>query len=288
MNCYLDNMTLYNRIQFNLMGLSPAMKKIADYFLSHYDNLPFESAESIADAVGVSSISVGRYLRQLGFQNMDELRLDLKTQLQTGWQITDRLAAQVQRTPNHLSQDVSLLRDIQHLQQTHSMRGQDAYQNMLKNLLQADAIYMIGLQSCRGLMLYFYSLLEYMRPNVHYCDGNSGAFIDAFNHGNLKAYMLVADIRHYAVHTQRLCHASEQQNMAYGLITDVYCPWASQLSGDVLTVETDVQQFWDSTTSVLALLQYLLNDMAQVLGNSLQTRIQKNQQLQDFFQQFEK
>ena len=106
------------------------MKKIADYFLSHYDNLPFESAESIADAVGVSSISVGRYLRQLGFQNMDELRLDLKTQLQTGWQITDRLAAQVQRSPNHLSQDVSLLRDIQHLQQTHSMRGQDAYQNM--------------------------------------------------------------------------------------------------------------------------------------------------------------
>ena len=90
------------------------------------------------------------------------------------------------------------------------------------------------------------------------------------------------------MHTQRLCHAAEQQNMAYGLITDVYCPWASQLSGDVLTVETDVQQFWDSTTSVLALMQYLLNDMAQVLGNSLQTRIQKNQQLQDFFQQFEK
>lgn len=28
---------------------------------------------------------------------MDELRLDLKTQLQTGWRITDRLAAQVQR-----------------------------------------------------------------------------------------------------------------------------------------------------------------------------------------------
>lgn len=280
-------MTLYNKIQFNLVGLSPAMKKIADHFLSHFDDLPFESAESIADAVGVSSISVGRYLRQLGFQNMDDFRLSLKTQLHPNWQITDRLAAHMQRSPNHLSNDVSLLRNIQHLQQAHYLRTQTAYQNMLQQMLHAEAVYIIGIQSCRGLMLYFYSLLEYMRPNVYYSDGNSGAFIDVFNHDKKTAYVLLADIRSYAVHSRRLCLAAESQQLAYGLITDVYCPWAATLTGDVVTVETDTQQFWDSTLPILTLLQSLLNDMAHILGSSLQQRIEKNQQLQDHFKQFE-
>lgn len=280
-------MTLYNRIQFNLVGLSPAMKKIADHFLAHFDDLPFESAESIADAVGVSSISVGRYLRQLGFQNMDDFRLALKTQMQTRWQLTDRLAAHKLRPAHPSSQDISLLKDIQHLQQVYALRSSETYQAILQHILQADAVHIIGLQSCRGLMLYFYSLLEYMRPNVHYSDGNSGAFVDVFNQQHQQAYVLIADIRSYAIHTQRLCLAAEQHQLFYGLLTDVYCPWAGTLTGEVLRVQTDIQQFWDSATPLLALLQCLLNDIAHINASVLQTRIEKNKQLQDYFQQFE-
>lgn len=279
-------MSLYHQIQTNLTELSPAMKKIADYFLSHFDDLPFESAESIAEYVGVSSISVGRYLRQLGFQNMDDLRAALKLHIRSRWQ-TDRLEAHIHRQTLVDGDDDSLNRDIQHLQKIHALRNSDTYQNMLQRLMNADAIHIIGLQSCRGLMLYFYSLLEYMRPNVYYSDGNSGAFVDVFNQNHPHAYMLFADIRVYAAHSQSLCLAAQGNQLNYGFITDVYCPWATQLQGDILQVETNTHQFWDSTMPILALLQHLLNDFAHHSGNTLQARIHKNKQLQDYFKQFE-
>ena len=279
-------MSIYKHIQSNLANLSPAMKKIADYFLSHFDDLMFESAEHIAEQLGLSSISVGRYLRQLGFQNMDDLRLALKNeQRQHTWRLTDRLAAQMQR--QEANDDDSLLKNIQQLQKVHWLRTSDAYQQMLKQLQQATSIHIIGLQSCRGLMLYFYSLLEYMRPQVHYSDGHSGAFVDVFNQNQDKRYIVLADVRQYAMHSQRLCLAAEAQQIDYGFITDVYCPWATHLKGNVLQLETDTQQFWDSPLPLLALLQSLLNDLAHVCGSDMQSRIEKNKHLQNYFGQFE-
>lgn len=278
-------MALYEQIQLNLDSLSPKLKTIADYFLSHFDTLAYESAESIAEAVGVSSITVGRYLRQLGFQNMDDFRLQMKKQKAMQWHITDRLNAHHQRDTNLDSQN-SL--DIQHLNLVHQLRNEATYQKILNHLKTADAIYIIGLQSCSGLMMYFHSLLEYMRTDVYYSDSNSGAFLQAFNNHHKNPYVLTADVRTYAIHTQRLFQAAEKRGIDYAFITDIYCPWSRSLNGDVLHLETDIHQFWDSAIPLIAVLQCLLNDLANLLGSDLQQRILQNKQLQDHFQQFEK
>ena len=59
-------------------GLTPTGKRIAGYLLANPQKLPFETADSIAQQTGTTGISVGRFLRSLGYRNLDDVKQSLR------------------------------------------------------------------------------------------------------------------------------------------------------------------------------------------------------------------
>ena len=74
-------------------NLTKSEKAVANYMVTHLKSLPYKTAASIAESTGVSSMTVSRFLRGLGYNGLSELKEQLRTELEsTPLLISDRLA----------------------------------------------------------------------------------------------------------------------------------------------------------------------------------------------------
>jgi DNA-binding MurR/RpiR family transcriptional regulator len=55
--------------------------------------------------------------------------------------------------------------------QVYQLAQTDAFRQVVHNLAHADAVFVLGIQSTRGIANAFFSHLEYLRPRVSYSEG---------------------------------------------------------------------------------------------------------------------
>src|SRR5579864_2068512 len=78
-------------VESRFADLTPTAKRIASYMLANLERLGLETADQIAQQTGTSGISVGRFLRCVGYRNLDDLKRELRGAQERPWMITDRL-----------------------------------------------------------------------------------------------------------------------------------------------------------------------------------------------------
>ena len=296
--------TFAETVEARFAELTPTAKRIASYMLANLDRLGLETADQIAQQTGTSGISVGRFLRSVGYRNLDDLKRAL---CGTGtaprpWMITDRLDAYRRELgheaePNAGSTDDSappndklaqaLEREIEAIRDVYTLARSATFARVAQRIAEADAVFILGIQSIRGIGNAFHSHLEYLRPRVFYSDGTSGSYIDSLNSAFARPYCIVTDIRAYSRVARRYCEAAAARGVPLALVTDVYCPWARDVEADLLQVKTDVGQFWDSLAPLTCLFNLLLSAVVDRLGSTLDERVARNRELQHIFDQFE-
>jgi len=279
--------------------LTPTAKRIASYMLANLDRLGLETADQIARQTGTSGISVGRFLRSVGYRNLDDLKRELRGVQTRPWFITDRLDAyrnereqqNVQDTQGANPQGSALERsmdlEVDAVRHVYQLAQSEAFARVAERVATADAVYIVGIQSTRGISNAFFSYLEYLRPRVFYSDGMSGSYVDSLNSEFTSPYLVVTDTRAYSRIARRYCEAAAQRKVAFALVTDLYCPWARDFDCDLLQVKTDVGQFWDSLAPLTCLFNLLLTSIVERLGPAIDERVARNRELQRDLDQFE-
>lgn len=266
---------------------TPTGKKIAGYMLANLHQLPFETADSIARTTGTTGISVGRFLRQVGFQNLEDLKQSLRTDAGRPWMQTDRLDSFRHRKGEQEALKRSLRLEMEALQYVYQLAVTPEFARIADRIAQADAVFVVGIQSHRGVASSFFSQLEYIRPRVYYADGASGAYVESLNAEYASPYLIISDFRAYASMTRRYCEAASRRHLPLLLITDFYCPWARDYPIDLFQLKTDIEQFWDAWSPLACLQNLLLSAVVERLGASLDCRLSLNKELQRELGQFE-
>ncbi|PXX41165.1 MULTISPECIES: sap1 transcriptional regulator SapR [Burkholderia] len=273
--------------------LTPTAKRIASYMLANLDRLGLETADQIAQQAGTSGISVGRFLRSVGYRNLDDLKRELRGGGDRPWMITDRLdeyrrAAGTQ--PAEGSDGTlasSLERELDAIRHVYRLAEGPVFAQVADRIAQADAVFILGIQSTRGISNAFSSYLEYLRPRVFYSDGQSGSYVDSLNSEFERPYCIVTDTRAYSRSARRYCQAAAERGQPFALVTDLSCPWAREWPADLLQVKTDVGQFWDSLAPLTCLFNLLITAVVDRLGPAIDRRVARNRELQHTFDQFE-
>ncbi|WP_027214798.1 sap1 transcriptional regulator SapR [Burkholderia sp. WSM2232] len=283
-------------VQQSFATLTPTAKRIAAYMLANLDRLGLETADQIAQQTGTSGISVGRFLRSVGYRNLDDLKRELRGTSTRPWFITDRLKEYRSERPLDDSQSPgrqravlarSLELETEAVRYVYGLVESEAFGCVADRVATADAVYIVGIQSTRGISNAFFSYLEYLRPRVFYSDGMSGSYVDSLNSGFASPYLIVTDTRAYSRMARRFCEAAAQRSIAFALVTDIYCPWARDFNCDLLQVKTDVGQFWDSLAPLTCLFNLLLTSIVERLGPAIDERVARNRELQHELDQFE-
>ena len=283
----MEKNNFFQLLENEFSNMTPTGKRIASYLLGNPQQLPFESADSIALQASTTGISVGRFLRSLGYQNLDDVKQSLRGEVPASWLITDRIAAFRAESNGGDALDRSMQREIEAIQYVYEVARSEAFAQIVKRIHEADAVFIIGIQSTRGILTAFHSHLEYIRPKVFYVDGLSGIYAETLNSGFDNPYAIIADFRAYSSVTQTFCQAALENALPLALITDLQCPWARDYALDLLQIKTDVGQFWDSPAPLACLLNLMVSAVAQQYGEHLDVRLAKNRQLQKAFGQFE-
>ncbi|WP_175710418.1 sap1 transcriptional regulator SapR [Burkholderia ambifaria] len=285
-------------VESRFAELTPTAKRIASYMLANRDRLGLETADQIAQQAGTSGISVGRFLRSVGYRNLDDLKRELRGGADRPWMITDRLdeyrrtngtagpqAAATNSSDRALAS--SLDRELDAIRHVYRLAEEPVFAQVADRIAHADAVFILGIQSTRGISNAFSSYLEYLRPRVFYSDGQSGSYVDSLNSEFERPYCIVTDVRAYSRSARRYCQAAAERGQPFALVTDLYCPWAREWPADLLQVKTDVGQFWDSLAPLTCLFNLLITAVVDRLGPAIDRRVARNRELQHTFDQFE-
>ncbi|NTX28759.1 MurR/RpiR family transcriptional regulator [Burkholderia pyrrocinia] len=277
--------------------LTPTAKRIASYMLANLDRLGLETADQIAQQAGTSGISVGRFLRSVGYRNLDDLKRELRGGGDRPWMITDRLdeyrrvAGTQPAEGNGSARDGTLVssleRELDAIRHVYRLAEGPVFAQVADRVAHADAVFILGIQSTRGISNAFSSYLEYLRPRVFYSDGQSGSYVDSLNSEFERPYCIVTDTRAYSRSARRYCQAAAERGQPFALVTDLSCPWAREWPADLLQVKTDVGQFWDSLAPLTCLFNLLITAVVDRLGPAIDRRVARNRELQHTFDQFE-
>ncbi|HBC2535892.1 TPA: MurR/RpiR family transcriptional regulator [Enterobacter cloacae] len=278
---------MLNRIEATFSQLTPSEKRVASWMLAHAALIPFETAESVALTTGTSGITVGRFLRKLGYRNLDDAKKSLRDPYQP-WGMNERLDSWQQQRPlsDRLQQSLSL--EVDAITHVYQLAQTDVFKQIVHQLTHAEAVFVLGIQSTRGIANAFFSHLEYLRPRVSYSEGLSGSWVESLNSGFDHPYVVLTDTRAYSAIARQYCRVASEKSIPMALITDIWCPWARDYPIDLLQVKTDTGHFWDSLAPVSCLFNLLLSGVVQALGDALADRLTINRELQQEFGQFER
>jgi DNA-binding MurR/RpiR family transcriptional regulator len=264
---------------------TPAERTLAHYLLTNLSSLPFETAAAVAQKVGVSEASVGRFCRSIGYRHLKDLKSSLQLDLgEKAWLIGDRLEDFHRRSQQGRGELARALeREIAALVTVYELAETPTFRTAVQRLAQRKAVWVAGFQTERGHAAELVHNLQYLRPGVHLADVAAGHFAEVLLGDPQETTLVLVDGRRYSRLTRDLALAARDEGIAVTLITDPYCDWAPGVVTEIFAVPTDLNHFWDTTSAMSSLIGLMVNGVFRELGAGVEERMARVSALYDDF-----
>lgn len=266
---------LGQRLEASLANATRTEGAIASYFLVNLHSLPFETAASVGQKIGVSEASIGRYCRAIGLRHFKDLKTSLQSDLgDKAWLIGDRLREFNQSSRQGKDEQARALdRELAAIVANHETAALPEFRQAITRLAHCPQVFVAGFQTERGHAQYLAHGLQYLRPGVQMADLEGGHFAEILLTEPGRACVVLIDGRRYSRLTRNLARAARAASIPVTLITDPYCDWAHDTVDEVFTVQTDLNQFWDATSPMSSLIGLIVNGVFNELGAEVETRM---------------
>jgi DNA-binding MurR/RpiR family transcriptional regulator len=237
-------------------------QRIAGHLVQNLGGLPFETAASLGQRVGVSAMTVGRFLRKLGYAGVAEMKEELRGD--TAWLKYYHSPAPAEGPDGR---DENLEADIRAVSAIHALARGEEWQAIVHLLASADRVSVASFQLGRFLGLMFATLLQQIRPHVAFASGVDGAYTDVLIDSTEKSCVVLIDERRYSRHFKILAAEVAARGIPLVILTDSECYWARQMTPHVLMLPIQPQRAWHSFTTFSTLFNVLLGAVIRARGS---------------------
>jgi DNA-binding MurR/RpiR family transcriptional regulator len=254
-------------LRARMAGFSPSEQNLAAYMLDNVQTLPFETGSSIAQVVGVSEMTVTRFVRGLGFDNLRDLKNRLRHAVsEKDSDIDDYMARFQMRGGRQQALQESLRLELDAIVKAYALTATDVWDEAAGALAKVRTVYVVGFQASKGLALDFASRLLWARPNVIFVDNASGTFGEIVSADPRHSLVVLVDTAAYATRGIKLAEKLKSLEMPLIIVTDKFSHWAFAHTHLVFEAHTHVKTFWDSTASLAVVLNLMIDTVAMKLG----------------------
>jgi DNA-binding MurR/RpiR family transcriptional regulator len=272
------------RLKSSLEDSTSAGSQIANYMLTNLNSLPFENAATLAEKIGVSEVTIGRFCRKPGYKHFKDLKTELGESIgHQPWLVGDRLKEFTQESSKGDASAKILEKEIAALVHIHELARKPQWKTAANRLATAKKVFVVGFQTERGLAQYFAHQLQYLRDDVFLVDTTNGNFSEIFLNDNSHSALVMFEARKYSNLAALLARRAKAAGIPVTLFTDPYCHWCRGVVAETFNVPTDTGTFWDSTAMMAVLGNLLLNEVVSQLGPSVETRMNEISELYKHF-----
>ncbi|MDO5139964.1 MAG: MurR/RpiR family transcriptional regulator [Eubacteriales bacterium] len=156
---------IIDRITRDFGTYTNSHKAVATYILANYDESAFMTLEQLSSSAGVSTTTVIRFARELGYDGyssmQDALRIDLRTKVS----LPERLDYNISLPNDELLKQV-LYTEINNIEQTFKSIDMKQVEKAVQLISSSDDVYIVGLRRSFSLASYTYSRLAQAREKV--------------------------------------------------------------------------------------------------------------------------
>lgn len=261
---------------------------IANYIERNLAELPFETAKSIANNVGVSQMTVGRYLRRLGYDGLEELKREMRRGTnRTAWQVKGKFERLRKDARDGRLLAELIQQQLDDLGRMYEITTSKEWQQAIEALVGADEVFVAAFQNVRGVAQYFASQLSYARPKVQFVDGLNGTYVELLDGSAANRCLFLFDVRRFASKARPLAEQARAAGVKVVLLSDDACVWARDVSDIALIMPGARGPLWDGAATTVALLDLVISNVVVELGDSVNARVDQLTRLQDVFGDFE-
>lgn len=281
----IPNVPLLRRLRADLADFSSAERAVARHIIAHYATLAFETAQSLADKVGVSEVTIGRFARKLGYRNFKALKSELRDSATDAipWLIGDELAEFVQSDTTPNEPEASLQREMHSLIEVYKLTETPSWAEAARLLAQSATVHIAGFQTERGIAMLLANHLQFMRDGVRLVDLTAGNYADVFASEAQDRCLVVIDIRRYSRQSYLMAEQASQQGVPLIVLTDKFCDWAPRFTPLVIAVPTQTGMFWSSPVALVCAVNLMVNSVIKSIGPGVEKRLERLTRLHQTF-----
>ena len=162
-------MLFYSKVNEKYNGMTHAQKTVANYVGEHPDDIAFCTLETLAAKINVSTTTVIRFARAMGYSGFSDMQDEVKREMQTKSTLPERLDDLISsRGGEDLTLQSCFATDMDNLNQTLSGLDPQELRKAVDMISGANRIYILGMRSSFSLAHYLTSRLGEIKRNVSF------------------------------------------------------------------------------------------------------------------------
>ena len=282
MNIQADPAATIEEQMRRAMGeLTPTERKLAAHVLDHYPVAALGSITALARAADVSTPTVVRLVQKLGFKGYPDfqhsLRAEVEDMLASPLAKHDKWAGAAPEAHilNRFADQVAA-----NLQAT--LAGIDPAEFDAVAALLADGnrrVFALGGRITHAMADYMVTLMRMVRPDVALLSDMTNAWPPALLDMKPGDVVVIFDIRRYENTVLQVAELAVEQGAEVVLVTDRWISPAASHARHTLAAHVEAPSAWDSTVSILVLVETLLAAVQGLRWRDTESRLKRMEDL---------
>ena len=162
-------MLFYSKVNEKYNDMTHAQKTVANYVGEHPDDIAFCTLETLAAKINVSTTTVIRFARAMGYSGFSDMQDEVKREMQTKSTLPERLDDLISsRGGEDLTLQSCFATDMDNLNQTLSGLDPQELRKAVDMISGVNRIYILGMRSSFSLAHYLTSRLGEIKRNVSF------------------------------------------------------------------------------------------------------------------------
>ncbi|WP_172298739.1 MurR/RpiR family transcriptional regulator [Pseudoruegeria sp. HB172150] len=272
-----------DRIRDHSADLTPAERQVTAALMREYPVAGLQSITKLAEAAGVSTPTVIRMARKLGFDGFSELQDALR----------DEAAAQIKNPilkrdgwPENRADSPAFRHFAEaafdNLNQTIDRLDPAVFDAISEILAEPDRpLFLSGGRITRSNADYFYNHLQIIRPGVTLLSESPNVWPQYLLDMDPRAVLILFDIRRYEGDLAKLATLAKDSGATIVLFTDQWGSPISKTADYIVNAMVEVPSSWDSTLAINLIVEALIADVQTRRWDAAKNRIER---LEEMFQ----
>lgn len=252
--------TVAERLRSAFEALTRAERQLANAFLDNYPMLGMESITAVAESAGVSTPTVVRMAKKLGFGGFPEMQAALRAELQAT--ISNPIAKHDHWAKSALEGHLlsrfadAVTENIRQTLNQIDKRTFDAVAEILSD--PSRNVHVVGGRITRSMADHFFTHMQVIRPGVTQIASNANSWPHYVLNMRPGDILVAFDIRRYEHDILRLAEMARAREVIIVLFTDQWGSPAARHAAHRFHARIEVPSAWDSTAVILFIAEALI------------------------------